>query len=220
MNKVYLFIGWLSTITMPAAAAANFGLAAYEAFLPRAGAWFAITVGVLTAIGFESIGILFGHTAVSFHARGDRRWLVSAAGMAAYVTVGSVELYAVPFSRFVPMLAALAYVAVALLADVETAVSDERTIEADNMAWQRKLERERLHMQHQEKLAKIEASKSNRLESGQKAVSWPSDFRLLNEQQRSVITDLSSGQLQELADISASTARRWKRQVSVNGHSK
>lgn len=157
-TRIYTAIGWLAMLTMPAAAAANFGLAAYETFLPRAGVGFAVAVGASTAVGLEAIGILLGHTAVQFHARSDRRWVLSVAGMALYAAVGTIELYRVPFSRFVPLLAVLAYVAVALQADAETAVTDERAAAAADADHRRDMQRMRAQMKHEQELARINAT--------------------------------------------------------------
>lgn len=48
----------------------------------------------------------------------------------------------------------------------------------------------------------------------------PGDFRLLTDQQKTYIASITTRELEQVANISGSTARRWKRQVPVNGDGK
>lgn len=48
----------------------------------------------------------------------------------------------------------------------------------------------------------------------------PSDYRLLTVAQKEQVNTMTSGELAQMADISASTARRWKQKVSTNGYHK
>ena len=124
----YSLIALIAIVAMPAAAAGNFGLAAYEAMSGRAPVWFAVLIGMATAVGLEATGVLLGHTATGYWQRKDRaRFAVSALGMALYVGFGTWEMAAIPFGRVVPALAALAYFAAAMQGDLHTAVSGDAT---------------------------------------------------------------------------------------------
>lgn len=124
----YNLIALIAIIAMPAAAAGNFGLAAYEAMTGRAPAWFAVLIGLATAVGLEATGVLLGHTATGYWQRKDlARFAVSALGMALYVGFGTWEMSAIPFGRVVPALAALAYFAAAMQSDLHTAVVGDAT---------------------------------------------------------------------------------------------
>lgn len=124
----YSLIALIAIVAMPAAAAGNFGLAAYEAMTGRAPVWFAVLIGMATAVGLEATGVLLGHTATGYWQRKDRaRFAVSALGMALYVGFGTWEMAAIPFGRVVPALAALAYFAAAMQGDLHTAVSGDAT---------------------------------------------------------------------------------------------
>lgn len=87
---------------------------------------------------------------------------------------------------------------------------------------ERELRRKELETKTAVQLAKIEAKAkavtsrpvTSRSDDGQ----FPSDFRLLTAAQKDQIAQLTSGELEQLAGISDSTARRWKRQVAANGY--
>lgn len=90
---------------------------------------------------------------------------------------------------------------------------------------ERELRRKELETKTAVQLAKIEAKAqravtshpvTSRSDDGQ----FPSDFRLLTAAQKDQIAQLTSGELEQLAGISDSTARRWKRQVAANGYHK
>ena len=126
----YSIIATIAIIAMPAAAAGNFGLAAFEAMTGRAPEWFAVLIGMATAAGLEATGILLGHTATGYWQRKDwPRLSVGLVGMALYVGFGTWEMWAIPFGRVVPALAALAYFAAAMQSDLAgvTAVDATKT---------------------------------------------------------------------------------------------
>jgi drug/metabolite transporter superfamily protein YnfA len=99
----------------------------------------------------------------------------------------------------------------------------QQEIEDREIEHQQKMDAAKLKLAHEEKMARIEAQKAavkSRSDAAQMPLSLPSDFRLLTDQQKHMVSNLSSGELQNMADISASTARRWKQQVSANGSAK
>ena len=98
----------------------------------------------------------------------------------------------------------------------------QQEIEDREIEHRQRMDAEKLRLQHEERMARIEAKRPtiSRSDNGHLPVTLPSDFRLLDDHQKHVISTLTSGELQNLADISASTARRWKRQVSANGATK
>jgi hypothetical protein len=154
----------LAMVTMPIAAAINFGAAAYDMLLPRAGDVIALIGGVSTGIGFECLGILAGHYAISYYGRNDKRWIIAAVVMLAYVVVGSIELWSIPLARFVPLLGGMVYVLSGLASDLtevkqkETAraVFDLEQEAADNEL-ARRLKVANAKLKHEERLAKIAA---------------------------------------------------------------
>lgn len=210
----------------------------------EAGSVWGLIVGIVAALGLESAGILGAHLAVQFYGQRDAKWQIAAAATAVYLLIGvstiwlldgtNLDAKAVGTAMF--LIAGIVYLLLGLSASAqaaETTVSQAAVYQDQLAAAQRnrqherdmaqlrheqQMEHERLAAQERIKLAEIEARSIarsvTRSDNGQKPSSWPSDYRLLSEQQKTAITKLTSGQLQELAGISASTARRWKRQVS------
>lgn len=217
--RIYTILGWIAMLAMPAAASLNFGWQAYDTLLLRTQTIpLAVAGGVFTGLGMELLGVLAGHLSVTLYGRRDGRWLTAAVAMLAYVAVGTVELWGVPMARFIPFLAAVVYVLVGLNYEVETAVVDERQDEREEKDFKRRLRWQKTKMRHEEKMAQIQAkaARTSPVTSGQ----FPGDFRLLSDEQKQQIVGMTTGELVETADISDSTARRWKRKVTENGHVK
>lgn len=118
--------------------------------------------------------------------------------------------------------------AAAAKARADERAAAQRAFELEQLAKDKELERELRRKEQADKTAvqlakiqvKAEAVTSHpvtlRSDNGQ----FPSDFRLLTATQKDQIKQLTSGELEQLAGISESTARRWKRQVAANGYHK
>lgn len=78
-----------------------------------------------------------------------------------------------------------------------------------------KLERQKARQEKQQKRSdnRVAMRSETVTSSGQ----LPSDYRLLTPEQKQLIAQLSTSQLVQMTDISPSTARRWKRNVTANG---
>lgn len=166
MERIYRYITWLAMAAMPAAAAINFGDAAYDALLTRVPVELAIAGGFATGIGFEALGFLAGHRAVAFYSQDDPRWKLTAVVMFVYVAIGMGEMITIPFARFVPLLAGMVYV----LAGLQNQAEKEQVEQADKTAWEleqaakdKELERELKRQKQADltavKLAKLETKK-------------------------------------------------------------
>lgn len=200
------------------------------------GAWLiAIIIGAAaTAVGIEVVGILSGHALETSWRVGDQWRALLAFMLLLIYTVGAVYILRKNDTIMpVPIIAAIVYVVAALVdgleqhkAHEETAVSQREAVDLEQLRLDRELEREIKRQQQADKtavqLARIEAKAvtKRRSDNGQIAVSWPSDKRLLTDEQLKQIPNLTTGKLQEIAGISDSTARRWKREVPayVNGN--
>ena len=226
-DKLYNLITIISMITMPAAAAINFGDAAFDALNGRTHIALAIIGGVFTGIGFETIGIVAGHRAVGFYSNKDRRWLAAGLALVAYIVIGVWEMWYIPFARFVPILSGLVYV----LAGLQSEAESENVQDNERLAWEREqaakdkeLERELKRQEQADKtavkLARVEAKTVTKPAdtSGHLSGQFPGDFRLLTVEQKDAINDMTSGEIAQMADISDRTARRWKEKVAANGY--
>ena len=228
-DKLYKAITIISMVTMPAAAAINFGDAAFDALNGRTHLYLAIIAGVFTGVGFETIGIVAGHRAVNFYSKQDQRWVIAALSLLAYIVIGVWEMHSIPFARFVPILSGLVYVLAGLQSEAET----EAAKDDNQAAWERERAERQDEFEKELKLKELEANTAVKLArveaktvtkpavtSGQMSGQLPSDYRLLTSEQKDVVNGLTSGELAEMAAISDRTARRWKEKVAANGYHK
>jgi hypothetical protein len=240
-KKMYSLLGWLAMIAVPIAPAFYFGfdtgIDVYERAMQHTDAAWAmlagVAVGTVGALGLELVGILAGHTAVSFWSR--RNYGGAALGGAilmTYVALGISGLeHALQKGVVMFLIAPLVYLLVAMqnaLGDQAQRETEQEVARAAFDLEQEAKDREMarlLKLRNQEanaavKLAKTEAGKrrDGRVDVAASNGHLPGDFRLLTEQQKEQIINFSTSELEQAADISASTARRWKRKVSANGH--
>jgi lysylphosphatidylglycerol synthetase-like protein (DUF2156 family) len=223
LKNIYSAITVIAMIAMPAAAAINFGDAAYDALLSRVetAVYLAITGGIATGIGFEAVGILAGHLAVTFYSRKDDRWLLAAAALLVYIVIGMVELWAIPLARFVPLLAGLVYLLAGLQHEVvneaeqETAVSAKRLdFELEQARLDREAEREMKRKVQADntavKLAEIQAKTTgtNRQDAGQPAGKIPGDWRKVTKRQRRELAHMTREKREEMFPKLSPRARR------------
>jgi hypothetical protein len=157
----------LSMLTMPISAAINFGAAAYNMLQPRVGFPIAIVGGVATGIGFETLGIMAGHYAIAYYGKGDKRWIISAAVMVAYVGVGSFEMRDIELARFVPFLGAMVYILAGLGIELTAVNRDAQSRqmfdlkqEAADRELERQLKRQALTDKTAVKLAQVQVRAS------------------------------------------------------------
>lgn len=117
---IYGLITIIAMVAMPAAAAINFGYAAYNMVnIQTSLLGLSVFAGIATGIGFETIGILAGHRAVAFYGNNDNRWIIAAFALIAYVVIGMFELWEIPLARFVPLLSSFVYLLAGLQHDAE-----------------------------------------------------------------------------------------------------
>lgn len=200
------------------------------------GAWvWAILAGAAaTAVGVEAVGILAGHTFEAYWRVGDNgRARLALALLGVYTIAGLVILWGNWALMPIPIIAAVVYLVSGLAESLtaqqaKEAANDERQAafeleeKAKDREWQRRLEAKKLEADTAVKLARVEAKTvtSRPVTSRSDGGYLPNDFRLLTAAQKDQIAQLTSGELEQLAGISDSTARRWKRQVAANGYHK
>lgn len=137
MNRFYNTLAALAVVLTPVAMMAIAGWEAYAATLARTGiAWLAVVAGVATAATLECIGILAGETTLHFHGRADRRWLLAAAVLLAYVIAGLYVLRGTVLV-FLPVLAGAVYMLVGLRAQAQREAVSAAEQAQDNRDWER-----------------------------------------------------------------------------------
>ncbi len=200
------------------------------------GGWaIAILIGAAaTAVGIEAVGILAGHTFEAYWRAGDNgRARLALALLVIYTIAGVYILWENKALIPIPIVAAIVYLVsglaeslTALQAQQATVQAEQAQFEREELAKDKEFERELRRKEQADKtavqLAKIEVKAQtvtnraviSRSDSGH----FPGDFRLLTAAQKDQIAQLTSGEIAQMADISDSTARRWKRQVAANGY--
>lgn len=199
---------------------------------------FALLIGSIgTAIGIEIVGILAGHALEGFWQLGDKnRTRLSLVLLIVYTVVAVYILRHNQAMVLVPIIAAIVYLLSSLTGSLDDTVNEQRQNDAAQTAFdleqkakdkelERELKRKKQADNTAVKLAQLEAksavvSNPTAVTSAQSNGHLPSDYRLLTNEQKDKIANLTSGELAQLADISDSTARRWKRKVTANGYHK
>lgn len=199
---------------------------------------FALLIGSIgTAIGIEIVGILAGHALDGFWQLGDKtRTRLSLVLLVVYTAVAVYILRHNQAMVLVPIIAAIVYLLSSLTGSLDDTVNEQRQNDAAQTAFdleqkakdkelERELKRKKQADNTAVKLAQLEAksvvvSNPVTVTSAQSNGHLPSDYRLLTSEQKDKIANLTSGELAEIADISDSTARRWKRKVTANGYHK
>lgn len=198
------------------------------------GGWVvAIHIGAAaTAVGVEAVGIMAGHVFEGFWRIGDKARSAVAFGLLLiYTGAGLFILRDNAALLPVPIIAAVVY----LVAGLAESLTETQTQQAQQTAVQsafeleeekkdRELERELRRQEQADKtavqLARVEAKTvrkpavTSRLDSGH----LPGDARLHTREHKALIKTLTTSEIEQMAGVSDSTARRWKRQVTANGH--
>jgi hypothetical protein len=230
-NGIYTAITYLAMVATPIAVAINFGAAAYDMLLPR-GAYLALLGGVSAGIGMETVGMIAGYLSMRRHNERDRRWLLAAAVLLAYVAIGMYELAAVPVARFLPLLAALVYVLAGLHQDTVATAQQTQAAQVDERQWERQrqaeadahrreLERLEAEQRHAEKLARIEVkARTQPDKQPDKADKADMSADVLTDRQTDILDMLRQGMSQADIAVSVGVSERTVRRdiVAMNGH--
>ena len=165
-NSIYDYLGWIAVVAVPIAPVFFFAHKIYNVALTMAGSfWLSLSVGVISAIGLEIVGIYAGHTAMEFWRRGDNtRAAISGAIMLAYVAIGVWEWWGtVGVVMFV--IAPLVYVLLALQEMLKTedakeadAVVFEQDEKIKDNDFKRQMIAERQRLKHELALEQMKAS--------------------------------------------------------------
>lgn len=220
-NIALAFIRRLAPFSVPAAPAFFFGHAVYTAVLAMASSSvIGLIVGLVAAAGLESVGILSAHIAVRLHSSGERGKAMVASGIAVfYLVVGITGIWLLESTSrdakitgtVMFLIAGAVYLLLGLVDDDGARQSQAQHSEQTRQqqaAWERDQAAKDRELARQ---LRLEAATSPRLESGQKAVTSPSDWRLLPHAEKVRMLDLTTGEIAKKYNVSDSTARRWVR---------
>lgn len=178
------------------------------------------SIALIAAIAVESIGVVSVVLALRLHEWNEAKnktdpaapfWLTAVTVSIYFViTIGlTVLLDVIPeLARYAPAVFPL----LAAVGAVNIAVKNgqQRREEAKQGKRQRRRERRRGRVVTEQKPV------TKRADNGY----LPGDFRLLSDSQKEQVSALTTSEIADMADVSDSTARRWKRKVSANGTAK
>jgi hypothetical protein len=168
---------------VPVGSAIFFGLAMYNVAIQlNAPQWLAYVVGISVAVGLETVNIGTAHSAMALsHRREDHKgkFALAVLLMVFYVALGIGATFTLPLDTATHILAAslffltpVAILAQALTLDLATTTKKavevakvEAEVEAEDREYQRQLEREKLQMEHAERMraAELEADRQKAL---------------------------------------------------------
>jgi len=229
LKDTYSTIGWLAMIAVPVAPAFFFGWNVFaEVRAETEGLlWLAIPVGVFSAFGLEVTGILAGHLLMEFWKRRSYdRAALSGVILLIYTAIGVVHLWgSVGSTMFI--IAPLVYLLVALRHTLtnETAVEEnqggyQRQAAAEDREHQRRLDVEKMRLQHEERLARINGKNGAMAEGKARhdvrhdAANVPGDWRQLSRAQR---RDLAHATREErdamFPELASRTRREWHKRL-------
>lgn len=163
MKRFYDLLAILAAVCTPIAPAVYYGWQAYTATLDKTGVyWLSAITGIAIATALEIVGYFAGHVAIAYFERGDRRWLVAAGILVAYVVLGAGELTGIQRTAF--YIAPLVYLLLALYRALHEEEATAAAEAADNRQWQREQQEKAAAREHEERLRRLELDAQVRVE--------------------------------------------------------
>jgi hypothetical protein len=225
--RLYDYLGIVAMIATPLAAAVLFGWQLHS-YLLDSGLipWLAIVGGLSGAVAIESVGIYAGHVGMDYARRRDWRGLVAGAALVFYVGFGWSK---VPEYGAIFVIAAFVYVLVALRAEAAQVDGATAVTAKEDRGWAQRMELERERMKHQERLARIEATKvrqvapETRQDERQDTGKIPADWRQVAAPDRHKLAHMTREERQaNMPQLSERAARDWHNRLdeiaAQNGH--
>lgn len=162
-KTIYTFLSWFAIVATPLAPVFFFGHKIYIAIsgFEFWGHWFiATTVGILSAIGLELIGILAGHACIEYIKQKQVfPALLAGVILLAYTGIGIYELQGT-IGAVLYLIAPMVYI----LVGMQSVINETSQQQQEDKAHERKIEARKQQLDHQLKLAdkriKLEKAKA------------------------------------------------------------
>lgn len=184
----------------------------------------ALTLAGISALGLEIVGLMAAHRAVEFYSKGETgkaKTAVAITGVYLFIGIGGILLFEnTDFNAKVTgvvmfIIAGMVYVLLGLTEDsrkaergAAVALEQEEERTAGRLAWERQLELEKIRLEHELKLKRMETKKSV-LKTDRPTV-IATDWRKLGDDQRLSMANYSTEQIVNLYGVSDRTAERWQ----------
>jgi hypothetical protein len=224
-NIITAFISRLAPFVVPLAPAFFFAFSIYGQVRDMSGNQpLALGLGIIAAAGLETVGIMAAHWAVDFYSRGeDGKARTAIVITVAYLIIGMSGIVLFENTTFnakvtgvvMFMIAAMVYVLLGLSEDSrkkERAVAGEQERKearrAEQAAWERQLQLERIRTEHELRLKRIELKAT--VQPTVVPTVLTADWRKLTLEQKAAMARYSTEQIVRQFGVSDRTAERWK----------
>lgn len=187
----------------------------------------ALTLAGISALGLEIVGLMAAHRAVEFYSKGETEKAKTAVGITGIylvIGIGGILLFEnTDFNAKVTgvvmfIIAGMVYLLLGLTEDsrkaereAAVALEQEGARAADQLAWERQVELEKIRLDHELKLKRMETQKPaprTDIPTVNPTVT-ATDWRKLGEEQRLSMASYSTEQIVNLYGVSERTAERW-----------
>lgn len=188
----------------------------------------ALTLAGISALGLEIVGLMAAHRAVEFYSKGETGKAKTAVAITAvylFIGIGGILLFEnTDFNAKVTgvvmfIIAGMVYLLLGLTEDsrkaereAAMALEQEEARIAGQLTWERQLELEKIRLEHELKLKRMEAKKSvlKTDRPTEKPTVIATDWRKLDDDQRLSMANYSTEQIVNLYGVSDRTAERWQ----------
>jgi hypothetical protein len=163
--KIYYYLGWLGVLAVPIAPATFFGWRVYTEILTLTQhAALSTSVGLVSGISLEIVGIMAGHMLVLAWASGERqRAFVVGAILLAYVGIGVYEL-AGTIGATMFVIAPLVYFLVGMETVSREQVRRRAVVGRDELNYQRQTAERQAEREHEARLRQLELQTQAKIE--------------------------------------------------------
>lgn len=241
-NIITAFISRLAPFVVPLAPAFFFAHSIYGQVMEMTDdRQLALALGAIAAAGLEIVGIMAAHRAVDFYSKGEAGKAQTAVVITAVyllIGIGGIVLFEnTAFNAKVTgvvmfIIAGMVYVLLGLSEDSrkterEAATEQEQDgeREAEQAAWERQLQVEKMRLAHELKLKRIEVKAT--VQPTVAPTVMAADWRKLSDGERKVMAGYSTEEIITQYGVSDRTAERWQARsrklsptVSKNGTAK
>lgn len=184
----------------------------------------ALTLAGISALGLEIVGLMAAHRAVEFYSKGETgkaKTAVAITGVYLFIGIGGILLFEnTDFNAKVTgvvmfIIAGMVYLLLGLTEDsrkaereAAVALEQEAGHQAEQLAWERQLQLEKLRLDHELKLNRTQAKAT--VPPTVAPTVLATDWRNLSLEQRRAMFNYSTEQIVSLYGVSERTAERWQ----------
>lgn len=224
-NIITAGISRLAPFVVPLAPAFFFAHSIYGQVLAMtADQRLALALGLIAAMGLEIVGIMAAHQAVDFYSKGESGKAKTAVAITAVylcIGIGGIILFEnTTFNAKVTgvimfIIAGMVYLLLGLAEssrkterEAVTVQEQQAELRADEVAWERQLQLQKIRLEHERQLKQIEVQVTDLATTVRPVL--PADWRKLSAEQKAAMATYSTAQIVSQFGVSDRTAARWQ----------